>query len=260
MHENDAVPHGKSPKTSMKLNRQSTEHKNERFQAWAVIFDLDGVLVDSEPLFTEALNHVLTGVEARPLNKRENRSLIGTTVEHTWETIIEIRTLPQPIDYYLEKYDQVIPEIFEQKLVLQHGAMRLLEEVRARRLPLGLATSSRRRWVDLKLRITGLDGMFDAVVTGDEVENGKPAPEIYLEVAQRLAVPPGKCLALEDSPSGVAASVAAGMYTVAVRTESTAGLDVSHAQRVIDSLEGFDMDLLGNPILSGNGVEPKKTR
>ena len=230
------------------------------FLAQGVVFDLDGVLVDSEPLFTQALNRVLAGVEARPLSERENRSLIGTTVEHTWGAIMELRALPQPMDYYLERYDQVIPEIFEEELVLQPGAMRLVEEVRARGLPLGLATSSRRRWVDLELRVTGLGGMFDAVITGDEVEHGKPAPDIYLQTASRLGVAPQHCLAIEDSPSGVTAAVAAGMYTVAVRTESTVGLDISHAQRVINSLEKFDMDLLGSPILSGNGAQSKKTR
>ena len=85
----------------------------DSFQARAIIFDLDGVLVDSEPLFTQALNRVLAGVEARPLSEGENRSLIGTTVERTWGAIMEMRALPQSMDYYLERYDQVIPEIFE---------------------------------------------------------------------------------------------------------------------------------------------------
>jgi HAD superfamily hydrolase (TIGR01509 family) len=232
----------------------------DSFQARAMIFDLDGVLVDSEPLFTKALNRVLEGVAASPLSEGENRSLIGSTVEHTWGTIMEMRALSQPMDYYLQRYDQVIPEIFEEELVLQPGAMRLVEKVRARRLPLGLATSSRRRWVDMKLRVTGLDEMFDAVITGDEVEHGKPAPDIYLQTASRLRVAPEQCLAIEDSPSGVTAAVAAGMYTVAVRTESTVGLNINHAQRIIDSLEKFDMNLLGSSILSGNGTQSKKSR
>ena len=224
------------------------------FQAQGVISDLDGVLVDSEPLFTKALNRVLMVVGASPLSEGENRSLIGTTVEHTWAAIMEMRALPQPMDYYLKRYDQVIPQIFEEYLVIQPGAKRAVQAVRDRRLPLGLATSSRRRWVDLKLRVAGLDGMFDATIAGDEVEHGKPAPDIYLQMASRLGVAPKQCLAVEDSPTGVAAAVAAGMYTVAVRTDATAGLDISHANRVIDSLEEFDMGLLGSPILSGNGA------
>ena len=224
------------------------------FQARAVIFDLDGVLVDSEPLFLKALNRVLVAEGARPLTEDENRSLIGTTVEHTWSCIMEMRVLPKSMDYYLDRYDQVVLRIFEEELEIQPGARRLVDGVRARGLPMGLATGSRRKWVDVKLRVTGLGEMFDATIAGDEVEHGKPAPGIYLEVAQRLVVPPRECLALEDSPSGVAAAVAAGMYTVAVRTDATAGLDVSHANWVIDSLEKFDLGLLGSLPLSGNGT------
>ena len=224
------------------------------FQARAVIFDLDGVLVDSEPLFLKALNRVLIAEGARPLTEEENRRLVGTTVENTWSGIMEMRALSKSTDYYLDRYDQVVLRIFEEDLELQPGARRLVDEVQARGLPMGLATGSRRKWVDVKLRVVGLDGVFDAIIAGDEIQQGKPAPDTYLEVARRLRVPPDQCLAVEDSPTGVAAAVAAGMYTVAVRTDFTAGMDVSRANAVLDSLEEFDTDLLGSPILSGDGT------
>ena len=224
------------------------------FQARAVIFDLDGVLVDSEPLFLKALNRILIAEGARPLTEEENRGLVGTTVENTWSGIREMRALPKSADYYLDRYDQVVLRIFEEDLELQPGARRLVDEVRARGLPMGLATGSRRKWVDVKLRVVGLDGVFDAIIAGDEIQHGKPAPDTYLEVARRLRVPPHQCLAVEDSPTGVAAAVAAGMYTVAVRTDFTAGMDVSRANVVLDSLEEFDMGLVGSSILSGDGT------
>lgn len=224
------------------------------FQARAVIFDLDGVLVDSEPLFLKALNRILVAEGARPLTEEENRGLVGATVENTWSGIMEMRALLKSTDYYLDRYDQVVLPIFEEDLELQPGAKRLVDEVRARGLPMGLATGSRRKWVDVKLRVVGLDGVFDAIIAGDEIQHGKPAPDTYLEVARRLRVSPDQCLAVEDSPTGVAAAVAAGMYTVAVSTDFTAGMDVSRANAVIDSLEEFDTDLLGSPILSGDGT------
>ena len=220
------------------------------FQARAVIFDLDGVLVDSEPGYAIALNRVLEREGAEPLTEDESRGLIGTTVEDTWNAIKEMRSLTKPFEYYVGIYSPTLIEIFRAGLELQPGAMDVVQAVRDRGLPLGLATSSRREWVDVKLEVVGVNSMFDAVVTGDEVQKGKPSPEIYLSVARLLDAPPAECLAIEDSPSGVASAVAAGMYTVAVRTESTAGLDISHANAVIESLEQFDMGLLGGPELS----------
>ena len=220
------------------------------FQAHAVIFDLDGVLVDSEPRYAIALNRVVVKEGAEPLTEDESRSLIGTTVEDTWNAIKEMRSLTKPFEYYLGIYSQTLIEIFREGLELQPGAMDVVRAVRDRGLPLGLATSSRRAWVDVQLEVVGVNNMFDAVVTGDEVQNGKPSPEIYLSAAHLLSVPPAECLAIEDSPSGVAAAAGAGMYTVAVRTESTAGLDISSADVVLDSLEEFDMGLLGGHELS----------
>ncbi|MEE8442773.1 MAG: HAD family phosphatase [Dehalococcoidia bacterium] len=221
------------------------------FQARAVIFDLDGVLVDSEPLSRKGLNQALTGGGASPITEEEFRRLIGTTAEETWNIIKEMRTLSHPLDYYLKLYDRVFPRILEEELVLQPGAMRVIDEVRARGLPLGLATSSRRRNVDVKLRLVGLNGTFDVIITGDEVQRPKPAPDIYLGVAQHLNVSPGECLAIEDSPRGVAAAVAAGMNTVGVRTPATAGMDISQANVIIDSLEEFDVDVLGGAARPG---------
>ena len=220
------------------------------FQARAVIFDLDGVLVDSEPLYADALNRVIVKEGVKPLTEDESRSLIGTTVEDTWNAIKEMRSLTKPFEYYVGIYSPTLIEIFRAGLELQPGAMDVVQAVRDRGLPLGLATSSRRAWVDVKLEVVGVNSMFDTVVTGDEVQKGKPSPEVYLSVASLLGVPPSECLAIEDSPSGVASAVAAGMYTVAVRTESTAGLDISSANAVIDSLEQFDMGLLGSHELS----------
>ena len=217
------------------------------FQARAVILDMDGVLVDSEPLYLKALNRVLVDMGAEPLTDDENRGLIGTTVAHTWEAIMEMRSLPRPTGYYLDRYTQQVSRIIESDMVVAPGVERIIEEVHTRGMPLGLASSSLRKWVDLKLKVTGLARAFDVVFAGDEIERGKPAPDIYLEVARRLDVIPGECLAIEDSPSGVEAAVTAGMYTVAVRTVSTAGLDVSRAHVVLDSLKDFDMGLLGGP-------------
>ena len=101
-----------------------------------------------------------------------------------------------------------------------------------------------RPWVESCLANIGLAGLFDVMVTGSDVEHGKPAPDIYLLAAERLGVPPARCLAFEDAPAGVASAKAAGMTCWAVRTPYTLGLDLPGADRVFDSLTGVPTGVL----------------
>lgn len=213
----------------------------------AVIFDMDGVLVDSEPLFLNAINRLLAQENASAVSEEENeRHLIGTTVEETWRRLKTMRNLPQAVDIYMEKYDVVVRQVLKEQLKPQPGVSHLIRECRQRRLPKAVASSSLRSWVDLKLEALGLQDAFDAVLGGDEITHGKPAPDIYLLAAQRLGVPPAECIAIEDSPVGIAAAAAAGTYTVAVRTYSTRNLDLGQAHTILDSLESFDLGLLAD--------------
>jgi HAD superfamily hydrolase (TIGR01509 family) len=213
----------------------------------AVIFDMDGVLVDSEPLFLNAINRLLAQENVSMVSEEENeRHLIGTTIEETWRRLIATRQLPQSVDTYIRMYDVVVRQVLKEQLTPQPGVSRLIRECRQRRLPKAVASSSLRSWVDLKLEALGLQGAFEAVLGGDEITHGKPAPDIYLLAAQRLGLPPSECIAIEDSPVGIAAAVAAGAYTVAVRTYSTRNLDLSQAHAILDSLEFFDLTLLSD--------------
>jgi HAD superfamily hydrolase (TIGR01509 family) len=213
----------------------------------AVIFDMDGVLVDSEPLFLNAINRLLAQENVSMVSEEENeRHLIGTTIEETWRRLIATRQLPQSVDTYIRMYDVVVRQVLKEQLTPQPGVSRLIRECRQRRLPKAVASSSLRSWVDLKLEALGLQGAFEAVLGGDEITHGKPAPDIYLLAAQRLGLPPSECIAIEDSPVGIAAAVAAGAYTVAVRTYSTRNLGLSQAHAILDSLEFFDLTLLSD--------------
>src|SRR5690606_14002701 len=115
------------------------------------------------------------------------------------------------------------------------GAVELVERLRAMKVPIGLASNSPRFLVDDALRTAGLAEVFDATVCASDVEHPKPAPGIYLLACERLGVDPSDALALEDSPSGIAAAKAAGLTCIAV--PQFAETDVSAADEVIDSLE-----------------------
>ena len=211
----------------------------------AIIFDMDGVLVDSEPLFHDAINRLLTQEGAEPVSEGENQeTLLGTTIEETWRRLKRSRALPLPVETYMGRYDGMVREMMMQELAPQPGVRELIGVCRERGLPLAVASSSRHSWVDLKLAAIGLTGAFDLVVGGDDVTNGKPAPDIYLKAAAGLGLPPGECIAIEDSPVGIAAAGAAGIYTIAVRTDYTRHLDVSQANAILESLADFDRSLL----------------
>jgi beta-phosphoglucomutase-like phosphatase (HAD superfamily) len=113
--------------------------------------------------------------------------------------------------------------------------------VSERDIPIALATSGHRRYVDLALESAGLTGLFDAEITAELVEQGKPNPDVYLRAAERLNLPPARCLALEDAPNGVAAALAAGMRCFAIPGDHGSRHGVASADAVLESLD----DVLG---------------
>ena len=211
----------------------------------AIIFDMDGVLVDSEPLFLNAINRLLAQEGVDPVSEVENQEfLIGTTIQETWRQLKLRRPLPLPAETYMQRYDVIVREVMMQELAPQPGVRSLIAACRQRGLPVAVASSSRHIWVDLKLAAIGLTGAFDLVLGGDDVTRGKPEPDIYLKAAAGLGLPPEQCIAIEDSPIGIAAAVAAGTCTIAVRTDYTRHLDVSQAHAILETLEDFDLSLL----------------
>ncbi len=211
----------------------------------AIIFDMDGVLVDSEPLFLNAINRLLVQEGVDPVSEAENQEfLIGTTIQETWRQLKLRRPLPLPAETYMQRYDVIVREVMMQELAPQPGVRALIAACRQRGLPVAVASSSRHIWVDLKLAAIGLTGAFDLVLGGDDVTHGKPEPDIYLQAAAGLGLPPEQCIAIEDSPIGIAAAVAAGTCTIAVRTDYTRHLDVSQAHAILETLEDFDLSLL----------------
>ena len=207
----------------------------------AVLFDMDGVLFDREPLFLKSINNLLTALGVSPVTDYENESiLIGTTVDETWNLLIKMRSLPGTIHTYLDKYDDHVKEVLKSDLVPRPGVKTLIDECSNRGIPKAVASSSLREWVHLKLDTINLRDRFEVVLGGDDVQKGKPEPDIYLMAAEKLQKSPSQCIAIEDSPVGISAAVDAGIYTIAVLTESTKNLDLSKANEIIETLEYFD--------------------
>ncbi|MDQ6672425.1 MAG: HAD family phosphatase [Chloroflexota bacterium] len=211
----------------------------------AIIFDMDGVLIDSEPLHFEVLNEVLAA-DGQALSRAENEEFIGATTETMWRTLIARRGLLRSMDDYKARYDEILLRELLQPRDPAPGVLALVRRGRELGMRLGVASSSRRIWIDATLRSLDLSGAFDAIVSGDDVARGKPDPQIYQLAAQYLRIVPPRCLAIEDSPNGVQSARGAGMVVLGVRTPYTAHLQLDGAERIVDSLAELDLtrDLL----------------
>jgi HAD superfamily hydrolase (TIGR01509 family) len=209
----------------------------------AVVFDMDGVLLDSEPLHHIVLNNVLAE-EGKHLSFEEYRPYIGTTLEYTWSDVIRRFDLKGPIDRYIVRYDEGILDSYRLHSVIAPGVRRLLDMLTERGIRRAVASSSRTSWVEAALETLGIRADFELIVTGDMVTHSKPHPEIYQLAAERLHLDPRRCLAVEDSPAGTASATAAGMTVIGVRTEYTGGAPLTGATAVLDSLEQFPVELL----------------
>ena len=191
----------------------------------ALIFDMDGLLVDSEPIAAAALAEFLRHHGQEPRSGMAELTL-GRRLPEAMAIIAEAYGLNVPIAELTETYDHLRLAALRGNLRPMPGAAALITFARGAGLRLALATSSLRTHADLSLAETALAGLFDAEATGDEVARGKPEPDMFLLAAERLDVPPPACVVLEDAPAGLAAAAAAGMRRLWVPNSVTRGLAV----------------------------------
>ena len=182
----------------------------------AVVFDNDGLLLDTEEAWTRA-ETVLFARHGSTFTSEHKRELIGTSPATSAAKLEVMLDMPgRGADLMDELHDLVMEETLA-GVPPRPGAVELLEAVRAAGKPVGVASNSARAFVERVLSGAGLlDGHFDVVVTSDDVENPKPAPDLYFAACAALGAEPERAAALEDSATGVAAARAAGMFVVAV--------------------------------------------
>jgi len=205
---------------------------------------MDGVLADSEPVYADAIDAVLAS-HGKALDPELHERIMGHGVHATWETLIEAMYLPGGVADYLDAYDAELRRRLAELHDALPGVLGLVQRLRERRVPIAVASSSWLAWVEALLGGLGLAQSFDAIASATEVENPKPAPDLYLLAAARLGVEPTRCVAIEDTPTGLAAARAAGMLAIQVRSASTAFAPLPEADLVFESLESFDLGLFG---------------
>lgn len=176
-----------------------------------VIFDMDGLILDTERLSFEAWQKILKRYE-RVMTLETYNTLIGITYKNVISKLVEIYGQELPMaDIYAEKNRDMLKFMDNNGVPVKPGIYELLDFLTERNYKFALATSTPREKAVNLLEKVGIKGKFGAMVFGDEVENSKPHPEIFLKAAEKLGVDPEKCIVLEDSPAGIEAAYRAGM-------------------------------------------------
>ena len=210
----------------------------------AVVFDLDGVIVDSEHVW-DAAREALARERGGRWHGDAQRDMMGmSSVE--WSLYMhDVIGLEDPPEEISAEVVRRLEATYREELPLMEGATEAVARL-AERWPLGLASSSNRQIIDLVLGLSDLDGCFRVTVSSEEVQRGKPAPDVYLEAARRLGADPRECAAVEDSRNGILSARAAKMRVVAIPNmryppddEALAAADV-----VIRSITGLTPDVI----------------
>jgi HAD superfamily hydrolase (TIGR01509 family) len=244
-------PIQQGPAGLLDLLRRRGQRRDEPPPPAAVLFDLDGLLVDSEPLWTIA-EHKVAASLGGSFTPALKAAMIGKRLDLAVRILLDGLDTPQSRAADPEKVGVELmghtAELFAAGIALQPGAQQLLDVLAAARVPLALVSSSYRRLVDAALLGVGAH-RFAVSVAGDEVQHGKPDPEPYLTATKALGVVPARCVVLEDAPAGMASAAAAGCACVYVptfpddpQTQGTSGLAPRAVQRA--SLSDVDLALL----------------
>jgi HAD superfamily hydrolase (TIGR01509 family) len=180
----------------------------------AVVFDLDGVLLDTEQLWDE-VREGLARERGGEWSERAQADMMGMSSPEWSRYMHDVVGLRESPDEIAAEVVRRMAERYRERLPLIPGAREAVERLAAR-WPLGLASSSNRPLIDLALQTSGLAPLFAATVSSEEVARGKPAPDVYLETTRRLAVDPARAAAVEDSRNGIRSAHAAGLRVIAI--------------------------------------------
>lgn len=201
----------------------------------AFVFDMDGVLIDSEPVHYESTRMLFEELGAS-LKETVNNEFLGSTDRFMFEVLRERYGLASTVDQLIERRKAIYMGILQEDgLPWREGIRELIADLAEAHYRLAVASSGLKHIIMHTLEDGGIDQLFEAVVSGDEITQPKPAPDIYLEAARRLKIEPSHCAAIEDTDVGVRSAKAAGMFTIAFPNPTTAAMDFGPADRVVRS-------------------------
>jgi HAD superfamily hydrolase (TIGR01509 family) len=210
----------------------------------AVIFDLDGVILETEELWNEVREGLVRERGGRWRDSAQ-ADMMGMSSTEWSRYMHDTLGVPDPPEEISREVVRRMGERYAEHLPLIDGAVDAVKRVAAR-WPLGLASSANRELIDRALELSGLAPLFKVTVSSEEVERGKPAADVYLEAARRLGVEPDRCAAIEDSASGIRSAYAAGMLVAAIPNTSfpPPPESLALATVVLESIEELEPETL----------------
>lgn len=210
----------------------------------AFIFDMDGVLIDSETFYTEMeqINFIQLGLN---ISHEEHITYQGTATDEMWKKIKAKHKVPYSIDELVKMTNDLTIPVFKnmEKMEPMPGVIKLLDKLKSRKIPLALASSSFPEVIEIVLDKTGLRDYFEEVVNSRMVGKSKPAPDIFLLAANQLNISPQRCIVIEDSTNGITAAKSAGMYCIAYNGPGAEHQDQSQADFIIQDYETLSNSL-----------------
>lgn len=201
----------------------------------AVIFDMDGLMIDSEPFHYEAFNEIFKKFGKELPQEDNNTYFVGISDDDAAPKMIEKYNLPiEPKDLVREK--QVVFQELIKNITPQPGLMELLNTLQEKGYKKAIASSTALDDIEIIISALGITRYLDGYFSAQQVLHGKPAPDLFLYAAEKLGVQPKECVVLEDAPAGITAAKAAGMVRYAIPSRETKGKDFSSATKVLASL------------------------
>lgn len=203
----------------------------------AVIFDMDGVIIDSEYSYFEATRRVLKEEGVEHFGMEDFIDSIGKTDQAAWQVLKDKYYLQTPMQEMIDRM-----KIYQKEVVKRDGFLPIegvkdyIHRLKEQEFKLAIASSSPKDTIQRVTSALGIQDYFDALVSGEEVARSKPAPDVYLEAARQLKVDPEDCMAIEDAYNGLLAAKAAGMYAVAFESGRYPGIDLSPGDTHIQSM------------------------
>lgn len=207
----------------------------------AVIFDLDGVIIDSEPLYLEINIKTFKyfGIHA---SEEDFNHFVGMTDVGVYTTLKEKYQVPYTIEEMLDYHSELVWDTFyhlEAEPI--EGIRELLQTLKDHHVPTAIASSSPKKIIEVIIHKFKLADYFQLIVSGQEVAQGKPAPDIFLETAKRLTISPADCVVIEDSKNGSIAAKKAGMKCIGFQNLNSGNQDLSNADVIVDAITQIDI-------------------
>jgi len=200
----------------------------------AVIFDMDGVIIDNTPYHVRAWEKFAERYNLELLTEQFKQELLGKSTESILKQLFRQDLSQEKIAEYTEKKDSIYFETYKENISAAEGLLEFIDLLKEKNITMGVATSETREIAHSVLQKAGVKQYFKVIVTGDDVENLKPNPEIYLSAAEGVGETPADCIAIEDTPSGIQSAKGAGMEVIGITTTYPAER-ISEADFIIKS-------------------------